>query len=124
NLALSFNPKKLSPENIAVKETSEFISSLNLKDKEVFYNHTFIPFYNDKYYRESPGNFKRLISENLKNAGQGSIVIWDSHYSYRPKDMKNDVQLEVLKNNPGYKLLKNVNSSDGRFASFVFEKVN
>ena len=107
-----------------MKETSEFISSLNLKDKEVFYNHTFIPFYNDKYYRESPGNFKRLISENLKNAGQGSIVIWDSHYSYRPKDMKNDVQLEVLKNNPGYKLLKNVNSSDGRFASFVFEKVN
>lgn len=124
NLVLSFNPKKLSPENIAVKETSEFIGSLNLKDKEVFYNHTFIPFYNDKYYRESPDNFKRLISENLKNARQGSIVIWDSHYSYRPKDMKNDVQLEVLKNNSGYKLLKNVNSSDGRFASFVFEKVN
>ncbi len=124
NLALSFNPKKLSPENIAVKETSEYISSLDLKDKEVYYNHTFIPFYNDRYYRNSPDNFKRLISENLKSAKTGSIIIWDSHYSYRPKDMKNDVQLEVLKNNSDYKLLKNVNSSDGRFASFVFEKIN
>ena len=124
SLILSFNPKKLSSENIAIKETSDFIGSLDLKGKEVYYNHTFIPFYSDRYYRESPENFKRLISENLKNAGQGSIVIWDSHYSYRPKDMKNDVQLEVLKNNPGYKLLKNINSSDGRFASFIFEKIN
>lgn len=122
NLIFSFNPKKLSPENIALQQTSEFISSLNIKDQEIYYNHTFVPFYNDKYFKESPKNFKRLISENLKEVKPGSIIIWDTHYSYRPKDMKNDVQLEQLKNDSGYKLLKNINSIDGRFSAYVFEK--
>ncbi|MDQ3021122.1 MAG: hypothetical protein M3R36_11215 [Bacteroidota bacterium] len=124
NLFISFNPKKLSPENIALKETSEFINTLNINGKEIYYNHTFVPFYNDKYYRESPQNFKRLISENLKEVKPGALLIWDSHYSYRPKDMGNDIQLERLKNDSAYKLLKNINSSDGRFGSFIFEKIN
>ncbi|MEO8209242.1 MAG: hypothetical protein ABI840_01675 [bacterium] len=122
NLFISFNPKKLSPENVTLKETSEFLNTLNINGKEIYYNHTFVPFYNDKYYRESPQNFKRLISENLKEVKPGALLIWDSHYSYRPKDMGNDIQLERLKNDSAYKLLKNVNSSDGRFGSFVFEK--
>lgn len=123
NLTLSFTPKKLSSENIAVKEASDFINTLDLNGKDIYYNHTFIPFYNDKYYRQSPKNFKRLISENLKEAKQGSILVWDQHYSYRPKDMKNDVQLETLKNDTiNYKLIKNINSSDGRFRTFIFEK--
>jgi len=124
NIFLSFNPKKLSPENLALKQTSDYLSTLDINGREIYYNHTFVPFYTDKYYKESPKKFKRLISENLKDAKPGSIMIWDSHYSYRPKDMKNDVQLEILKNDSNYKLLQNINSSDGRFASFVFEKVN
>jgi hypothetical protein len=124
NLYLSFTPKKLSPENIAVKETSDYLNTLDLNGKNLYYNHSFIPFYSDALLRKSPGTFDRLISENLKNAKPGSIIVWDSHYSYRPKDMKNDVQLEDLKNNSSYKLLKNINSGDGRFGAFVFEKVN
>jgi len=123
-LYFGYTPKKLSAENIALKQTSEFIESINPAGKEIYYNHTFIPFYNDKHYKESPDNFKRLLTENLKVVKKGSIVVWDSHYSYRPKDMKNDVQLEDLKNNQDYKLLKNIYSNDGRFASFVFEKIN
>lgn len=124
NLFVSFNPKKLSPENIALKETSDFINTLNINGKEIYYNHSFIPFYNDRYYRESPENFKRLITDNLKDVKPGAIIIWDSHYSYRPNDMKNDVQLELLKKDSAYKLIKNINSGDGRFSSFIFEKIN
>ncbi|MEP7145557.1 MAG: hypothetical protein ABI792_00970 [bacterium] len=124
SLFLSFNPKKLSAENVALKQTSEFINTLDINGRDIFYNHTFIPFYSDNHYRAASKNFKRLISENIKTAKKGDLVIWDSHYSYRPKDLKNDVQLETLKNDQNFKLLKNVNSSDGRFASFVFEKVN
>lgn len=124
NLLLSFNPKKLSPENVALKQTSDYLNTHDVNGKEIYYNHTFIPFYSDSYYKNFPGNFKRLISENIKTAKPGSILIWDSHYSYRPKDMKNDVQLETIKNDSAYKLLQTINSSDGRFASFIFEKVN
>ena len=123
-LSMSFNPKKLSAENILLKQTTEFLKTIDLKGKDLYYNHTFIPFYTDDYYRESPDNFKRLISENLKESKPGSIIIWDSHYSYRPNDMKNDVKIEDLKNNPDFKLLKNINSTDGRFTIFVFERIN
>ena len=123
-LFLNFNPKKLTPENLAVKQTSEFLKTIDTKGKDIYFNHSFIPFYNDGYYRESPESFKRLISENIKDAKPGSVLIWDSHYSYRPEDMKNDIKLETLQNNPSYKLLNRINSSDGRFAAFVFEKIN
>lgn len=123
-LYVSFNPKKLSSENVALKQTSEFINSIDYKGKEIYYNHSFIPFYQDNYYRESPDKLVWLVSESLKNAKPGSIIIWDSHYSYRPKDMKTDVRIEDLKDNPDFRLLKTVSSADGRFTSFVFEKLN
>lgn len=124
NLFLSFNPKKLSSENALLKQTSDYLNTIDIHGKELFYNHTFIPFYSDNLYRESPDNFKRLITENLKSAKTGSVIIWDSHYSYRPTDMKNDVKLEDLKNSADYKLLNSINSSDGRYSTFIFEKIN
>ncbi|MEO8665087.1 MAG: hypothetical protein ABI462_06295 [Ignavibacteria bacterium] len=124
SLYLSFTPKKLSAENVALKQTSEFINTIDINGRDIFYNHTFIPFYSDDHYRTAAKSFKRLLIENIKTAKKGDIVIWDSHYSYRPKDLKNDVQLETLKSDSTYKLLKSINSSDGRFGSFVFEKVN
>jgi len=123
-LMISFTPKVLSTENVALKETSEYLNTLDLKDKEILYNHTFIPFYSDELYRESPEKFKRLILENLKDIKPGTIIVWDSHYSYRPKDMLNDVQLETLEKDSTYKLLNKIVSSDQRFGAFIFEKSN
>ncbi|MBS1517435.1 MAG: hypothetical protein JSS91_05050 [Bacteroidetes bacterium] len=121
-LMLSFKPKVLSAENTALKQTSDYLSTLDLKDKDIYYNHTFIPFYSDVPYRNSPGNFKRLITENLKDAKPGSIIVWDSHYSYRPKDMMNDVQLETLEKDSTYRLLNKIVTPDQRFGAFIFEK--
>ncbi len=123
-LTISFKPKELSSENLAMKQTSEYLNTLDLKDREVLYNHTFIPFYSDEHYRKNPSSFKRLISENLKEIKPGTIVIWDSHYSYRPKDMLNDVQLETLEKDSTYKLLNKIISGDQRFGAFIFEKTN
>ncbi|MBK9331770.1 MAG: hypothetical protein IPM96_05015 [Ignavibacteria bacterium] len=123
-LTLSFTPKELSSENLALKQTSDYLNTLDLNDREVLYNHTFIPFYSDKHYRNNPASFKRLISENLNDIKPGTIVIWDSHYSYRPKDMLNDVQLETLEKDSTYKLLNKIISADQRFGAFIFEKTN
>ena len=122
-LFTSTDPKKLSPENISLKETSEFVDGIpDINNKEKLSNHTFILFYS-KFYKDKPDEYKKLDMKNLQEAPKGSIVIWDSHYSYRP-EFKNDVQLEVLqKNNAGYKFLKQIVSPDQRFASFIFEKL-
>jgi hypothetical protein len=115
-------PKKLSPENITIKETAEFVDTLPDKDKkEILANHTFLLFYS-LHYKEKPDSYKRLNSKTLSEAPKGSYIIWDSHYGYRP-EFTNDVQLETLQNETKYKLIKQFISGDRRFGAFVFEKL-
>ena len=120
-LYLNFTPKMLTQENIALKQTSEYLKSIDINGKEIYFNHSFIPFYTDEVYRKNPDNYKRLIKENLKNAKPGSVIVWDTHYSYRPDDMKNDVKLDALQDTSKFKLHTRINSPDGRFAAFIFE---
>lgn len=122
-LFVSIEPRKLSPENISVRETAEFVDTLpDINNKEKLANHTFVLFYS-KSYKNNPDEYKKLDLKNLQEAPKGSIIIWESHYGYRP-EFKNDVQLDVLQKNPaGYKFLKQIVSQDQRFASFVFEKL-
>jgi len=114
-------PKKLSPENITVKETAEYLDNLDIsKGKEKLTNHTFIMFYSSQYKNEQT-NFKKLDLKNLNEAPKGSIIVWESHYGYRP-EFKNDVQLDLLKDTVKYKFIKQFISADQRFGSFIFEK--
>lgn len=114
-------PKKLSPENISVKETAEFLDNITeAKGKEKLTNHTFIMFYSSQY-KEDQKLFKKLDLKNLNEAPKGSYIIWESHYGYRP-EFKNDVQLDVLRDTVKYKFIKQIISQDQRFASFIFEK--
>lgn len=115
-------PKKLSPENISSKEIAEFVD--NIQDsgsREKLVNHTMILFY-AKSFKSSQDSFKKLDSENLKSAPKGSLIIWESHYGYRP-EFHSDVKLETLQNGTSYKLVKQFVSTDKRFGSFVFEKL-
>jgi hypothetical protein len=114
-------PKKLSPENISVKETAEFLDTIGeAKDKEKLTNHTFIMFYSNQY-KQNQKLFKKLDLKNLNEAPKGSYIIWESHYGYRP-EFKNDVQLDVLRDSTKYKFIKQLVSQDQRFGSFIFEK--
>jgi hypothetical protein len=114
-------PKKLSPENISVKETAEFVDTIpGSSEKEKLTNHTFIMFYSGQY-KQNQNLFKKLDQKNLSEAPKGSLIIWESHYGYRP-EFKNDVQLESLKDSAKYKFIKQIVSQDQRFGSFIFEK--
>jgi hypothetical protein len=61
--------------------------------------------------------------KSLSEAPKGSIIIWDSHYSYRP-EYSNDTKLDYLQSNPDFKPINQFISSDKRFAAFIFEKIN
>lgn len=114
--------KKLSPENITVKQTAEFLDTLpEAKDKEKLTNHTFIMFYS-KSYKENMDSFRKLDLKNLSAAPKGSIIIWESHYGYRPEFL-NDVKSDVLQDTAKYKMIKQFYSTDDRFGSFIFEKL-
>jgi hypothetical protein len=117
----SEKPKQQGPENISVSKIAEWYKQNADKSMPVLYNHSLILFYGD-VYGEQKKNFKMLNMKALEEAPKGTIVIWDSHYSYRP-EYKNDTKLEFLQNNTNYKLLNQLVSSDRRFGAFIFEKL-
>jgi len=114
-------PKKLSPENISVRETAEYLDTITeAKGKEKLTNHTFIMFYS-KGYKDEQTLWKKLDLKNLNEAPKGTYVIWESHYGYRP-EFKNDVPLEMLRDSTKYRFVKQLISQDQRFGSFIYEK--
>ena len=99
-LAIDFKPRQLSGENILVKNAAEYINKLDIKDKEIFTNHSILMFFSEDY-KSNPSKYRTLNSKNLLNCPKGSLIIWDNHYGYRPdfKDFNgtpNDVKLEDL----------------------------
>jgi hypothetical protein len=118
---LTEKPKQEGPENIAVDKIAEWYKQNSNNSSEVLYNHSLILFYANIFGRDKD-RFKILNIKSLDEAAKGSIVIWDSHYSYRP-EYKNDTKLESLQDKARYKLLNQINSTDGRFTAFIFEKL-
>jgi hypothetical protein len=114
--------KKLSPENITVRETAEYLDSMpEAKDKVKLTNHTFIQFYSNTF-RDNTVLFRKLDQKNLSEAPKGAIIIWESHYGYRPEFL-NDVQITSLQDTTKYRLFRQFVSSDKRFGAFIFEKL-
>ncbi len=64
-----------------------------------------------------------LNSKYLNDVPKGSILVWESHYGYRP-EFRNDIKLEDLQNNPDYKVINQYVSLDKRFVAYIIEKVN
>ena len=117
----SEKPKQQSPENIAVNQIADWYTKEVNKSQLVLYNHSLVLFYGN-IFGEDKNRFKILNMNSLEESPKGTIVMWDSHYSYRP-EYKNDTKLEYLQNNPNYKLLNQFMSQDRRFAAFIFEKL-
>jgi hypothetical protein len=116
----SEKPKQQSPENSTISQIADWYTKDADKSKPVLYDHSLILFYGNIFGADKE-RFKILNMKALEESPQGTIVIWDSHYSYRP-EYKNDTKLEFLQNNSKYKLLKEFMSQDKRFAAFIFQK--
>lgn len=114
-------PKQESPENKYVAQIAGWYNQTANKDAEVLYNHSLIFFYGD-IFGEQKKHFKVLNHKSLNEAPKGTIVIWDSHYSFRP-EYKNDVQVNSLQDSTKFKPLTQLVSPDKRFGVFIFEKL-
>jgi hypothetical protein len=114
-------PKKNSEENKTVKQMVEWMDRQNLLEREILINHPMFYFYADILKASDPEKYPGLFMRTLETADSGDIVIWDSHYSYRPV-YKMDVQLEYFQDNPDYRLLQRFVSRDQRYVAFIIEK--
>jgi hypothetical protein len=120
-------PKQLSPENISVKETAEFLDSMPDKDSRLkLTNHSFIRFYSSSF-KNNPQAFKFINSKTLNEAPKGSYIIWETHYGMREKmagddGLMWDVPVTTFQDTTKYKLIKAFTSSDKRFEAYIIEK--
>lgn len=120
-------PKQLSPENISVKETAEFLETLPEKDNRLkLTNHSFVRFYSPSY-KNNPKAFGFINSKTLNEAPKGTYVIWETHYGMREKMAGDDglfwdVPATTFQDTTKYKLLKVFTSTDRRFESYIIEK--
>lgn len=125
-LALDFKPKQMSQENLTVKTTSEYLSSMNIPpDAKIYTNHLLIKFY-FKDYKNFAHRFSPIKSNTdlIENAPKGSIIIWEPHYGFRiwgkdtagfiPKFAveNNLIRPEMVKSNPNRILDDTINFKD------------
>ena len=120
-LYVDFKPKKLSPENQTVKTVAESLNSNELSGN--FYtNHSVLLFYLDNYKKE-PRKYLPINSKYFNDIPKGSILVWETHYGYRP-EFGNDIKIEDIQKNSDYKIINQYVSIDKRFAAYIIEKVN
>jgi hypothetical protein len=124
-LFMSFKPREYSPENLAVKQMGSFLAGTEFDSKKIIVTtQTSSPiFLFGDFSADRKRNFVHLNTKNLTSASKGDIIVWDSHYGYRP-EYENDVKFEVLQKDSTLKLLNQFASSDKRYQAFVFEKMN
>jgi hypothetical protein len=118
-------PLQLAPEHQTVKNFQVYYEE-NLKSKApmtMMAHPWFFFFDNFNYYRDpyAAGRYMEMRKEKLDQLPVGSIVAWDSHYSWR---LSSNVQEADLNNNPNFKLMRQpFISTDRKFVIYLFEKI-
>jgi hypothetical protein len=125
-VVFAVRPFKASPEDITMETITNSIIAKGYTDREtpIYSTHILFKYYYDK---KKHGIYDKQIyadSLSLQTAPAGSIIIWESHYGYRPKLNKNTVNADYFQRRPQqYTLLQNRISTDKRFQALVFEKI-
>jgi Tfp pilus assembly protein PilF len=107
----------MSPEREVMQEVSDLC--LESANEEVIYvNH--IWFYWSNGLDKRDARFKPVTRQELSAAENGSLVVWDSHYSHR---LAGDVQLDSMLVDTRFIELFRIRSSDNKFMTIVFRRV-
>jgi hypothetical protein len=122
----SVRPFKQSPEDNTMETITNSIIAKGYTDKgmPVYTNHILFKYFYDKKKHNVYDKQVYSDSLSLQTAPVGSIILWESHYGYRPKLNKNTVNADYFQRRPKqYTLLQNRISTDQRFQALVFEKI-
>jgi len=122
---VSVRPLKLSPEDRACQVLAYWYSEFEKTngEKPMYLHHDMFLYYLGRTRYEFKTRPQAINELNIKAAPKGSIIIWDSHYSYRPKLRKESLTHEYFLNRKEeYKVLEELMSEDNTFGVLVMEK--
>jgi hypothetical protein len=118
-------PLTLQPEHQTVREFYDvFVREYKKDAPKVMVSHSWFFFFDNAndYLPDAPGwKYVRMRTENLDSLPVGSLVVWDSHYSWR---LTNNVQQEAMLNDKRFRMIRQFISTDRKFGILLFEKIS
>lgn len=124
-ITLKSHTIKLSEEDKTCKIVADWYQDYEKQNGEpqLLYHHDMFSYYLNKPKGSFKTPVKFISDENAQKLPKGSLVIWDSHYGYRPELRKTDVSYEYFMKKPEeYELIKEFISKDQQFGTLVFRK--
>jgi hypothetical protein len=123
---VTVRPIKLSEEDKACKQLATWYEEYELAKGEppqLFVHHEMFYYYLERTPYDFKVKPKPIEEEFLKNAPTGSLIIWDSHYSYRPKMRPNSLTYEYFEKKPQqYVGMNQIVADDQSFGVVIYEK--
>ncbi|WP_448518631.1 glycosyltransferase family 87 protein [Rhodoflexus sp.] len=123
---VTVRPIKLSGEDAACQRLAAWYSNYEQSNGEppaLYLHHDMFYYYLGRTRYEFNTRPQFITDENVKAAPKGSLIIWDSHYSYRPELRKESLTYDYFTSKPDqYEIVHEVISDDQTFGALVFRK--
>jgi|GEM_PF-702532 len=123
----------LNPEDATMKKAGEWYSRYIKKNKNtgLFTNESRVACSHILFYHFSDKGTNDFIKkpiidftkEDTDSMKVGDLVVWDSHYSYRPKLRATSQPYEFYDKNPDFEKIQYYQSKDSRFLVAFFRKI-
>jgi hypothetical protein len=126
----------LNPEDATMKKAGKWFSrtleqgkkqgenALIKEDSQIACSHVLFYYFSEKnkkdFIKPPIKNFTKEGTDTLK---RGDIVIWDSHYGYRPRLRATSQPYEYYDKNKDYEKIQYYQSKDNRFLVAFFRKI-
>lgn len=122
-LVLTVKPIKLSEEDRTVQQVAKWGKTEGLEKKHVLAAHTMFYYFWGKDAYEYPGWSKTITDSAVAAAPVGAVILWDSHYSYRPQLKASTLNIDYFTQRPQqFAPMREFISRDQRFGVVAFEK--
>jgi len=121
---LQVKPMPISAEDAMVKKVAAWMEDTNALQRPILSNHTLLNYYLNRTRAEYPKGNTKITRKSVREAPVGTIIVWDSHYSYRPNLREGTLSYKYFTERENYfKPIRNFMTSNRRFGVLIFEKI-
>lgn len=124
-VVVTVRPIKLSEEDKTCKSLARWYEKYEETKGEppqLFVHHEMFYYFLGRTPYDFKAKPKAIEEKFLKDAPKGSLVIWDSHYSYRPKMRPESLMYNYFADKPSkYEYINEIMADDQSFGVLVFE---
>ena len=123
-LPVALKPFKLTSEDLIMKRVAEWAEQTNAMQRPILSQHILLQYYLETPRGAFPKGNETVIFENVKEAPVGTLIFWDSHYSYRPNLRETSLPPSYfMENSSAFRPVEQFVNQNRSFGVLVFEKI-